>query len=108
VESGFTVREEYWAGVMADSPSAITHQLFKGNEYWFWAGTDIAKSGIDVHVYDSEGNLAESEHWKRNGVAAARVTVSRTGTYYLIISDQRTRDLRRPRTAHWAVAYGFQ
>jgi hypothetical protein len=107
VESGFTVREDYWGGVMAGSARAITHQLFKGNEYWFWAGTDFAKSGIDVHVYDSEGNLAESEHWKRKGVAAARVTPSRTGTHYLIISDDRS-NARRPRTVHWAVAYGFR
>jgi hypothetical protein len=108
VRGGFTVREEYWGGVMGDSPRAITHQLFKGNEYWFWAGTDIANSGIEVHVYDSDGNLAESEHWKLKGVAAAGVNPGRTGTYYLIISDERTSAAQRPRTVHWAMAYGFR
>ena len=107
VESGFNVREDYWGGVMGDSALAISHQLFKGNEYWFWAGTDFAKSGIAVHVYDSEGNLAEAEHWKGEEVAAARVTPSRTGTYYLIVSDQRTGNAKRG-TVHWAVAYGFR
>ena len=40
VEQGFEVREDNWSGeVQPGKPLLIRHQLFRGNEYWFWAGT---------------------------------------------------------------------
>jgi hypothetical protein len=52
----FTVREDYWGGDLpVKTTKAIVHQLFKGNEYWFWMGTDEKAAKISVHVYDSEG-----------------------------------------------------
>src|SRR5215210_2664661 len=86
VKEGFTVREDYWGGDLAvKSQKAIVHQLFKGNEYWFWMGTDVAAAKISIHIYDSDGNLAEVERWQKPRMAAARVTPKSTGSYYLIV-----------------------
>jgi hypothetical protein len=105
VKEGFTVREDYWGGDMAVAqPKAITQQLFKGNEYWFWAGTDVKGSRISVHVYDSEGNLCEVESWQKGQLSAARVVPKRTGTYYVIVEIEKS---SRERT-HWGMAYGFR
>src|SRR6185503_20793818 len=70
----FTVREDYWGGDLpVKTTKAIVHQLFKGNEYWFWMATDVKAAKISVHVYDSEGNLAEVQAWQKPHFAAARV-----------------------------------
>lgn len=105
VKEGFTVREDYWGGDMAvKQAKAITHQLFKGNEYWFWIGTDEKAVKVSVHIYDSEGNLCEVEGWQKGQFAAARVIPKRTGTYYLIVEVEKS---NRERT-HWGMAYGFR
>ena len=105
VKEGFTVREDYWGGDLpAKQQKAIVHQLFKGNEYWFWMGTDVDSARISVHVYDADGNLAEVEHWQKSKMAAARVVPKTTGSYYLIVEVEKS---DRERT-HWALAYGFK
>ena len=105
VKEGFTVREDYWGGDMAAAqPKAITQQLFKGNEYWFWMGTDVKGARISVHIYDSEGNLCEVESWQKGQIAAARVVPKRSGAYYVIVEVEKS---SRERT-HWGMAYGFR
>lgn len=105
VKEGFTVREDYWGGDMAVAqPKAITQQLFKGNEYWFWAGTDVKGAKITIHIYDSEGNLCEVESWQKGQLAAARVVPKRSGAYYVIVEIEKS---PRERT-HWGMAYGFR
>ena len=60
VKDGFQVREDYWGGdLAAGEKKAVRQQLFKGNEYWFWLGTEVETSKVSVHVYDSEGKLVE-------------------------------------------------
>ena len=105
VKEGFTIREDYWGGDLpVKTQKAVIHQLFKGNEYWFWMGTDVDKAVISVHVYDSDGNLAESEFWKKPHFAAAHVKPKTTGSYYLIVEIEKS---DRERT-HWSLAYGFR
>jgi len=110
VKEGYTVREDYWGGDLAvKSTKAIVHQLFKGNEYWFWMGSDVKDAKISVHVYDSDGNLAEVEAWQKvltgGGVAAAaRVAPKKTGSYYLIVEIEKS---PKERTT-WSLAYGFR
>lgn len=110
VKEGFTVREDYWGGDLpVKGTKAIVHQLFKGNEYWFWMGTDAKDAKISVHVYDSEGNLAEVEakplKVKGGGSAfAARVVPKKTGSYYLIVEVQKSSEERTT----WSLAYGFR
>ncbi len=109
VKEGFTVREDYWGGDLpVKGTKAIVHQLFKGNEYWFWMASDTKDAKITVHVYDSEGNLAEVESkvLKVNGgsACAARVVPKKTGSYYLIVEVQKSPEERTT----WSLAYGFR
>jgi len=105
VKEGFTVREDYWGGDLAvKSTKAIVHQLFKGNEYWFWMGTDVKDAKVSVHIYDSEGNLAEVEAWAKPHFAAARVVPKKTGSYYLIVEVEKSPEERTT----WSLAYGFR
>src|SRR5438067_13755988 len=60
VKDGFQVREDYWGGDLgAGEKKAVRQQLFKGNEYWFWLGTEVEAAKVSVNIYDSEGKLAE-------------------------------------------------
>ena len=60
IKEGFQVREDYWGGdLAAGEKKAVRQQLFKGNEYWFWLGTEVEAAKVSVHIYDSEGKLAE-------------------------------------------------
>ena len=109
VKAGFSVREDYWGGDLpVKTTKAIVHQLFKGNEYWFWMATDVKAAKISVHVYDSEGNLAEAEAkpiaLKDGQAAVARVVPKKTGSYYLIVEVEKSPEERTP----WALAYGFK
>ena len=105
VKEGFTVREDYWGGDLpVKAPKAIVHQLFRGNEYWFWVGTGVKEAKISVHIYDSEGNLAELEAWAKPHRAAARVVPKKTSSYYLIVEVEKSDRARTP----WAMSYGFR
>jgi len=105
VKEGFTVREDYWGGDLpVKQQKAIVHQLFKGNEYWFWMGSDTKNAKISVHVYDSDGNLAEAEAWTKPHFAAARVVPKKTGSYYLIVEIEKSPEER----TYWSLAYGFR
>jgi hypothetical protein len=105
VKAGFSVREDYWGGDLpVKTTKAIVHQLFKGNEYWFWMGTDVKDAKISVHVYDSEGNLTEVEAKQGTRFATARVVPKKTGSYYLIVEVEKSPEER----THWALAYGFK
>ena len=106
VKEGFTVREDYWGGDLpVKQQKAIVQQLFKGNEYWFWMGTDVESARVSVHVYDSNGNLAEVQAWQNKPhMAAARIVPKTTGSYYLIVEVEKSPQER----THWALAYGFR
>jgi hypothetical protein len=105
VKEGFTVREDYWGGDLpVKNTKAIVHQLFKGNEYWFWMGTDQKGAKISVHIYDSAGNLAEDTAWQKPHFAAAHVVPKKTGSYYLIVEVEKSPDER----TYWSLAYGFK
>ncbi len=105
VKDGFTVREDYWGGDLpVKQTKAIVHQLFKGNEYWFWMGSDQKTAKISVHVYDSDGNLAEVEAWQKPHMSAARVIPKKTGSYYLMVEIEKSPNER----TYWSLAYGFR
>ena len=105
VKEGFTVREDYWGGDLpVKSTKAIVHQLFKGNEYWFWMGTDQKAAKISVHIYDSAGNLAEDQQWQKPHFAAAHIVPKKTGSYYLIVEVEKSPDER----TYWSLTYGFR
>ncbi|NBV32391.1 MAG: hypothetical protein EBR81_00940 [Proteobacteria bacterium] len=105
VKEGFTVREERWGGdLAAGQPLPIPHQLFKGNDYWFWMGTDSKGATISVHIYDKNGKLVEDEFWQKGQKAAAKIRPKRTGTYYLLVEVEKSTEERTV----WSLAYGFR
>ena len=75
VKEGFQVREDYWGGDLGvGEKKAVRQQLFKGNEYWFWMGTEVERAKVSVHIYDSEGKLAEQpDGWEKGHFAAAHI-----------------------------------
>ena len=106
VEQGFHVREDYWVGDLASGErKAVRHQLFKGNEYWFWLGTEVDHAKVSVHIYNSDGKLAEQpDSWAKGQIAAAHIIPKTTGTYFIIVSVEESPAAR----THWALAYGFR
>lgn len=105
VEQGFTVREDYWSGELKPGEKKIVrHQLFKGNEYWFWLGSSVSEAWPSVSIYDAEGKLVQVEAHSEMYKASARVLPPKTGTYVILISV----DAREAEIVDWALAYGFR
>ena len=87
VEQGFEVREDNWSGEVApDKPLLIQHQLFRGNEYWFWAGTSWPGATVKVNVFDKKGMAVGLETFSKEGKAGVRVLPSKTGTYFVRVT----------------------
>jgi len=86
VREGFQVREDYWGGdLAAGEKKAVRQQLFKGNEYWFWLGTEVHRAKVSVHIYDKEGKLIEQpDSWQKGPYAAAHVVPTSTDSYFII------------------------
>ena len=105
VNDGYAVREEHWAGWLAKGKqSSIQHQLFGGNDYWFWIASDEEAAKLTIHIYDHKGNLVDAEAWTKGYMAGVRVKPKSTGTYYIVFQVNDTK-LKRTR---WAVAYGYK
>jgi hypothetical protein len=106
VKEGFQVREDYWGGDLGVAEKkAVRQQLFKGNEYWFWLGTEVEKAKVSVHVYDAEGKLAEQpDSWEKGHFAGAHIIPSATSSYFIIVTVEESPEER----THWALVYGFR
>jgi hypothetical protein len=106
VKQGFQVREDYWGGDLGSGEKkAVRQQLFKGNEYWFWLGTEVDRAKVSIHVYDSDGKLAEeADGWEKGHFAAAHIIPKTTGSYFIIVSVEQSPEER----THWALVYGFR
>src|SRR3989440_10190905 len=106
VKDGFQVREDYWGGDLGVAEKkAVRQQLFKGNEYWFWLGTEVEAAKVAVHVYDSDGKLVEQpDGWQKGHFAAAHIIPKNTGSYFVIVEVEQSPEER----THWALVYGFR
>ena len=105
VKQGYLVRDDQWGGDLGvKQEQAITHTLFKGNDYWFCTGTDNDSAKISIHVYDNHGRLVENDSWQHGRFAGAHVVAPATGTYYVIVEV-----LSSPvERTHWAMVYGYK
>lgn len=105
VKKGFSVREDAWGGDLGvKDQQAVTAQLFKGNEYWFCLGTEVKGAVVTLHIYDSQGKLAEAESWQKGRFGGARIVPTKTGTYYAIITVEKSPQER----TGWAVVYAYK
>ena len=105
-KQGFTIREDAWGGDLGvKDQQAVTAQLFRGNEYWFWLATDTRGAVITVHVYDSDGKLGESPSSGRRAVSPRpRSLPAKTGAYYAIVTVEKSPQER----SNWALVYGYR
>lgn len=105
VKDGFTFREDAWGGDLGvGDQKAVTAQLFRGNDYWFCLGTDVDGAQLSVHIYDSNGKLAESKNWQKGRFAGVLVEPKQTGTYYAIVEVKKSPEER----TNWALVYGYK
>jgi hypothetical protein len=105
VKQGYVVRQDQWGGDLGvKQQQAITHTLFKGNDYWFCMGTDVDNARISIHVYDPRGRLVENDSWQKGRFAGARIVAPATGTYYIIVEIISSPVER----THWAMVYGYK
>jgi hypothetical protein len=106
VKQGFQVREDYWSGDLASGEKkTVRQQLFKGNEYWFWLGTEVHHAKVSAHIYNADGELAEQpDSWAKEHLAAAHIIPKTTGSYFIIVSVEKSPAAR----THWVLAYGFR
>jgi len=84
VDQGFEVREDNWSGeVEPDKLLLVRHQLFRGNEYWFWAGTSWPGASVKVDIFDSSGNSVGLESFAKESYAGVRALPQKTATYFV-------------------------
>jgi len=127
VEEGFQVREDNWSGeVEPGKPLLVRHQLFRGNEYWFWAGTSWPGATIKVDIFDSKGNSVGLESFAEGPHAGVRALPEKTATYFIRViaeydeSKEGGTDEQRgpnapvrgvgefPGTLDWGLVYGYR
>jgi hypothetical protein len=105
VKQGYNIRDDQWGGDLGiKEQKAISHTLFKGNDYWFLMGSDVENARVAIHLYDSRGKLAENDSWQKGRFAAARILAPGTGTYYIIVEVSSS---PKERTT-WAMVYGYK
>lgn len=105
VKEGFKIREDNWSGETdSGKPLLVKHQLFKGNEYWFWAATSFPNSDATVGVFDDKGNAVTLETFSKEGKAGARVLPKKTGSYFIRV----TVSSKEYATLDWGLVYGYR
>lgn len=108
-KEGFAIRDYCWGGFLKPmTAKAIPYQLYKGYEYWFWMGTSVDGVKISVHLYDSEGKLADAESWQHSHTAAARIEPRGTGTFYIIVEQVSPARSLQEASRDWGLLYGFR
>ena len=127
VEQGFEVREDNWSGeVEPGKPLLVRHQLFRGNEYWFWAGTSWPGATVKVDIFDSEGQSVKLEGFSKGSYAGVRTLPGKTATYFIrvIVEFDPEKAAKDPElqgfnpavdgvgeftgTVDWGLAYGYR
>lgn len=105
VDDGFTLRADYWHGKIDSAKQRlIRHQLFRGNEYWFWVATSVPNCKISIEVYNSAGESISVEKRESARWAASRVTPAQTGSYYILVKMESLTEA----ALDWAVVYGYR
>jgi len=116
VEDGYEVRQDNWSGDLKISePKLVKHQLFRGNEYWFWAGTSFPGCSIAIEIYDSTGHAVSLESFADEGKAGVRVLPAKTGTYYILVKVEMGNPVEGREdkgssgdVVDWALVYGYR
>lgn len=107
-EKGFKLRKEHWIGKLkAGQARVVKQQLFRGNEYWFWAVVADGEHSLTVEIFDDSGNAVSLEKLSDKGVSGARVLPVKTATYLVKIEAAKD-DKVDAGEIDWALAYGYR
>lgn len=105
IEKGFNLREDYLKGqIKPGAQKLVKQQLFKGNEIWFWLGTQAENVTLEIEVFDKAGKKVSVEKKTSKDTASVRVIPERTATYFIVfkINGKVTDEL------DWALLYGWR
>ena len=124
VEQGFEVREDSWSGEVAPEKALLVrHQLFRGNEYWFWAGTSWPGASVKVDIFDIDGNPVSLESFQKDSYAGARTLPEKTATYLIRViasyDEEKAAEIAKEfpgvesvgtfsGTLDWGLVYGYR
>jgi|GEM_PF-401748 len=101
----FTINEDHWGGEMAVGKShAVVVTLFKGKEYVFCAGAEVKEAELMIHVYDSKGDLAETDAKITGHISTTKAVPAKSGQYYVVISLEKS----PKETTKWGMVYGVK
>lgn len=115
-KKGFKMREDYWSGTCKPGEKkSVKMQLFKGNEYWFWLGSDEDNVDISFEIVDSSGKKIGLEATAGIAARGIRVIPPKTGSYVALFTISLKPDppdkkstVEKPAKICWALAYGWK
>ena len=106
-ESPFVLRESWWKGNLKPGAAKLIQiQLFRRNEYQFWMAVPDVDAGLNLNVYNSEGEMIDGETvaFPETNVVSTIVRPKATGLYYVRVSLKTTID----KNQDWAVIYAYR
>ncbi len=108
-KQGYVLRQESWNGALSVGENIpIRQQLFKNNDYRFYAWTDVKGAKVSVHVYDQDGNLIDGHTGEKSHgdshFAEVDVKPESTGSYYLIVKVEQS----SAKSTAWQMAYAYK
>ncbi|NNE90020.1 MAG: hypothetical protein HKN23_00085 [Verrucomicrobiales bacterium] len=104
----FEVREDNWSGeIPAGESKLVRHQLFRGNEYWFWLASSFDTAIVRVEIFDKEGNPAGVESFAEKNKAGVRLLPQKTGIYFIRVTVKAEKK-ESSDILDWGLVYGYR
>lgn len=115
-KKAFKMREDFWSGTCKPGEKKyVKAQLFKGNEYWFWLGSDEDNVDISFDLYDSSGKKITLDSTAGVAARGVRVVPEKTGPYVAVFTialkpetTNKKPKAEKPAKICWALAYGWK
>jgi hypothetical protein len=112
----YKLREDFWSGTCKPGEKKLVKtQLFKGNEYWFWLGSDEDNVDISFDLYDAAGKKVTQESTAAIAASGVKVTPTKTGTYLAVFTISLKPDppgkkstAEKPAKIWWSIVYGWK
>ncbi len=106
-ENPFILRESSWSGTLEPGKARLIQvQLFRRNEYHFWFNVPDRRAGLNLNIYDANGEIVDAENvkYESSNIVSLVVRPGVTGIYYLRVSLQTT--IETPQ--RWSVIYAYR
>lgn len=105
VKEGYKMRVDSWSGtIKAGGEKLVKHQLFRGNEYWFWAASSFPNSKATIGIYDDKGQSVALESFSKDGKSGVRVLPKKNGSYFIWVKI----DHPTEKELDWGLVYGYR